>query len=244
VQRAHEVAPAFYATREGGGWRDWWTLLHPPYTLWHLSYVVIGGTVSAPVNWARLGGTLGIFFLGLGVAAHALDELHGHPLRTRIPDQVLRLTAAVALAVACALGIGVGGAAIVPWAAAGVFLVVGYNLELFRGVMHNGAGFAAGWGAFPVLAAAFVQPRGVTVAAVIAATAAFALSSAQRHLSTPARELRRRVLHVEVELRLADGRQAHVGKPELLAPLEAALRACAAAIVLFATALAVARATH
>ena len=37
------LPPAFYARpsfASRGAIGDWWTLLHPPYTLWHLSYVV------------------------------------------------------------------------------------------------------------------------------------------------------------------------------------------------------------
>ena len=37
--------PAFYALR-GGGWRDLVTLLHPPYTAWHLSYVALGAAAA------------------------------------------------------------------------------------------------------------------------------------------------------------------------------------------------------
>ncbi len=44
-------APAFYALAPGG-WRDYWTLLHPPYTVWHLSYVVIGASLAPEVNAA------------------------------------------------------------------------------------------------------------------------------------------------------------------------------------------------
>ena len=81
--------PAFYAARPGG-WRDWWTLLHPPYTAWHLSYVVIGATLAPHTDGARLVATLLAFFFAVGIAAHALDELHGRPLRTAIPDRVAR----------------------------------------------------------------------------------------------------------------------------------------------------------
>jgi len=49
--------PAFYAARSGG-WRDWWTLLHPPYTAWHLSYVVIGASLAPRVDTGRLVATL------------------------------------------------------------------------------------------------------------------------------------------------------------------------------------------
>ncbi len=65
--------PAFYAARPGG-WRDWWTLLHPPYTAWHLAYVVIGASLAPTVRVSRLVGTLLAFFLAVGIAAHALTS--------------------------------------------------------------------------------------------------------------------------------------------------------------------------
>ena len=68
--------PAFYALRPGG-WRDYVTLLHPPYTAWHLSYVVVGGCLAAEVDWWTLGLTVLAFALAMGVGAHALDELDG-----------------------------------------------------------------------------------------------------------------------------------------------------------------------
>ena len=90
--------PAFYAL-ESGGWRDYWSLLHPPYTAWHLSYVVIGACIAPVVNVGWLFETALAFFLAMGLAAHALDELNGRPLRTHIPDGVLVTIAVVGLAV-------------------------------------------------------------------------------------------------------------------------------------------------
>ena len=111
--RADEPSrPAFYALRSGG-WRDWWTLLHPPYTAWHLSYVVFGAAVAPVLDGVRLGATVVGFFLGVGITAHSLDELQGRPLRTRIPSAVLWAVAVVALA--AAVGIGVLGAVEVTW---------------------------------------------------------------------------------------------------------------------------------
>ena len=89
--------PAYYAARPGG-WRDWWTLLHPPYTAWHLSYVVIGAALAPRVQLTPLLATLAAFFLAVGLAAHALDELHGRPLRTGIPGPALVAVAAASLA--------------------------------------------------------------------------------------------------------------------------------------------------
>jgi hypothetical protein len=151
--------PAFYAAKRGG-WRDWWTVLHPPYTAWHLSYVVIGATIAPHVHVSRLVGTVLAFFLAVGVAAHCLDELHGRPLRTLIPGRVLVAATVVSLTGAVAIGvIGVVsvGVVLVPFIVVGPLLVMAYNAELFGGVVHTDAGFAAAWGAFPVLTAYVAQ---------------------------------------------------------------------------------------
>ncbi|HYG71729.1 MAG TPA: hypothetical protein VEC15_05515 [Actinomycetota bacterium] len=199
--------PAFYALSPGG-WRDYWSLLHPPYTLWHLSYVAIGAALAPRVDVGWLLETLAAFLLAMGIAAHALDELHGRPLRTRIPDAALWALAVVGLAGAAAFGAH-AALEVSPWlwvfVAVGAFLVVAYNLELFRGAFHSDLWFALAWGAFPVLTGAFTQTGSVRAEAVLAAVGAAALSAAQRVLSTPVRRLRRAVLEVEGTLVTTDG---------------------------------------
>ena len=131
----------------------------------------------------------------VGLAAHSLDELNGRPLGTHIPNGVLVAVTVIGLAAAVALGIaGVScvGWALVPFLVLGPFLVVAYNFELFGGVIHNDAGFALAWGSFPVLVAYVAQTGRLVIAPVIAAAATFALSAAQRQLSTRARLIRRR----------------------------------------------------
>ena len=179
--------PAYYAARSGG-WRDWWTLLHPPYTAWHLSYVVIGAALAPQVSLTTLLATLIAFFLAVGLAAHALDELNGRPLQTRISAPALVAVTVAGLAGAVALGAaGVArvGWALLPFMVVGVLLVVAYNAELFGGIIHTDLGFAAAWGAFPVLTAYAAQTGQLALAPVLAAAAALALSAAQRKLSTP-----------------------------------------------------------
>ena len=235
--------PAYYAARPGG-WRDWWTLLHPPYTAWHLSYSVIGASLAPRVYTSRLIATVLAFFLAVGLAAHALDELRGRPLRTRIPSPVLVAVVIVGLAGALALGVAgvyVVGWTLIPFMVAGPVLVIAYNAELFGGAMHTDFGFAAGWGAFPVLTAYVAQAGTLAVAPVLAAVGAFALSAAQRQLSTPARNIRRRAIQVAGSITFADGRIVPITTASLLTPLERALRATSWAIVLLAAAMAVAR---
>jgi hypothetical protein len=240
-----EPRPAYYAARRGG-WRDWWTLLHPPYTAWHLAYVVIGAALAPRVLLTNLIATLLAFFLATGLAAHALDELRGRPLRTAIPAPVLIAVVVVGLLGALVLGVcGVirVGWTLIPYMVAGPVLVIGYNAELFGGLLHTDVGFAAGWGAFPLLTAYTAQTGSLAAAPVLAAAGAFALSAAQRRLSTPARNLRRRAQRVEGRITFADGRIEPVTADGLLEPLERALRAASWAIILLAAALAVARLT-
>ncbi len=219
--------PAWYAASPGR-WRDWVTVLHPPYTAWHLSYVLIGAGLAPHVDAVRLTGTLVAFGLAVGVAAHAFDELQGRPLGTAIPSPVLVVAAAGSLAAAAAVGVAGGGRVgwgLVPFIAVGVVLVLAYNLEWWSGRLHNDAAFAAAWGAFPVLTAYYAQAGTVRAGAVLAAAFAYGLSHAQRVLSTEARHLRRRVVSVTVARVGADGSVEAVTREGLLRPFERGLMA-------------------
>jgi hypothetical protein len=234
--------PAYYARGAGtGGLRDWVTLLHPPYTAWHLSYVAIGAALAPDFELWRLGGTLVAFFLAVGVGAHALDELAGRPLRTGIPAPALVAAAVFSVGAAVVAGLLYGGLRMLPFVIVGAVLVPGYNLELGRGILHNGIGFGLGWGAFPVLTGYYAQDFRLGVAAVLAAVAAYFLSVAQRSLSLPARALRRRTRSVRGRIEYDDGDAADLDRATLLAPLEAALRATAWGLVAVAAAMVASR---
>lgn len=231
--------PAWYAL-ERGGWRDYVTLLHPPYTAWHLSYVVMGGCLAPVVAWDRLGAVVVAFALAVGVGAHALDELNGRPLRTKIPGRVLVALAGASIAGAGAIGV-VGAVVFAGWLAllipVGVFLVLAYNLELARGRFHTDVWFGLAWGGFPVVtgyAAVAGNVRGVTV---LAAAFAVVLSLAQRVLSKQVRYVRRRVVVVRGELELVDASRQPLDVHLLAAPAEAGLRLLSLATVVLAATL-------
>ena len=222
-----EGRPAFYALPPGG-WRDYWTLLHPPYTVWHLSYVVMGAAIAPHVDERRLAATMLAFFLGVGLAAHALDEVHGRPLSTRIAQRLL-----VVIAVAGVLGsvgLGVLGAAVVSWwllafVGFGATIVLAYNLEWADGRFHSDAWFALAWGGFPVLTSYFAQTGTLTLPAALVGSACVLLSLGQRRLSTPTRLLRRRAIRCEGRLILDDGTAVSLNLDQLRLVPEGALRA-------------------
>ena len=240
-----QARPAFYALAPGG-WRDYVTLLHPPYTAWHLSYVVIGACLAPHLYSGRLAATAAAFFLALGISAHALDELQGRPLATRIPEGVLVALSIVPLAAAVTIGIA-GAIAFNLWLLAfvgvGLALVPVYNLELFGGAIHNQAGFALAWGAFPLLTGYFACAETITWVALLAAAYATLTSYVQRVLSTPVRHLRRRVASVSGAFELRDGGSEPVTRETIAGASERALQALAAAHVALAASLLVLRLT-
>jgi hypothetical protein len=238
------ASPAFYALRPGG-WRDYVTLLHPPYTLWHLSYVAIGGALAPRMKWGLLGWTTLSFLLALGVAAHALDELQGRPLRTRIPAAVLVALAVLSLGAACAIGVVVAARSswwLLAFVAFGAFAVVAYNLELLGGLFHSDVWFAVAWGAFPAVTAYFASAERLRGAAVAAAAFALLSSLAQRHLSTQVRLVRRRVAGVTGQATLVDGSVVALDADLLARAPEQALQLLAAAMPFLAGALLLVRA--
>ncbi|MCW2985224.1 MAG: hypothetical protein JWR63_2794 [Conexibacter sp.] len=235
--------PAFYALRPGG-WRDLLTLLHPPYTAWHLSYVAFGAAAAPAVHDDRLAATLLAFFLGVGVSAHALDELAGRPLGTLLSDRVLVGVAAAGLVGAVTVGIVgaiVVSAGLAAFVAAGAFILLAYNLELFGGRFHSDFWFALAWGAFPALTSYWINAQQVRVQGLLVAAGCFGLSVAQRRLSSPVRELRRRTVSLTGRQELADGTLRELDVAALAAPLDGALRACAAALVLLSAGLLIPR---
>jgi hypothetical protein len=226
VGTQESVRPAFYALRKGG-WRDYVTLLHAPYTAWNLAYVALGAGLAPEFHLDRMLWAMLAFFLALGVAAHALDELNGRPLQTRIPSAALVALAVVGLGGALAIGIGASiawGYGLLVFVAIGGIVVPVYNLELLGGVIHNELGLALSWGALTVLSSYWVEAQTLRVDAILAAAYGTALIVAQRTLSTPVREARRTI-----------------GDPASVAPLERALRLLAFANIVLGAALVAAR---
>ena len=231
--------PAFYAL-ESSAWKDYVNLLHIPYTLWHLSYVVFGAAIAPSLHIDRLMGALLAFFLAVGIGAHALDELNGRPLGTRIPRSVLAGLALASLGGAMVLGVVAGLTVTVwifPFVAFGGFIAVAYNLGLWNDSFHSDLWFALAWGAFPVLTSYWINALDMNAAAVLMAGGCFALSLAQRALSTQVRTIRRKTTRVQGTMEMADGSTVILDGSRMLSAPEAALRLMSLTVVALAASL-------
>jgi hypothetical protein len=232
-----------------GGWRDLVTVLHPPYTAWNLANVAFGAAAATEIHTDRFVASLAAFFLAVGIGAHTLDELNGRPLKTRLSDRTLIGLAAISIA--GAIGIGIAGcfivsATLIPFVAAGGFLVVAYNLELFGGRFHTDFWLAAAWGAFPALTSWWVNTLSfgsakTVVAGALVTVGCYGLTAVQRRLSTPVRRLRRKTISVSGEQRLEDGTVIPLTAAELAGPLDGSLRGLSWAVVVLSIGLVVIR---
>ena len=184
------------------------------------------------------------FALAVGVSAHAFDELHNRPLGTSIASGTLLALGVAGLVGAVAIGVG-GVLTVSVWLAplvvAGAAFLPAYNLELAGGRFHSDLWFAVGWGGFPAFTGYFVNAEKVALPGLLIAAGCTAMSVAQRRLSSPARELRRRTLAVSGTRTLRDGSSEPLTLGGVLAPLDGALAALSLAMVVTACALVVAR---
>jgi len=173
-------------------------LLFLPYTGMVLAFSVIGSLLAEPISYGRLLAIVIIYFLGLGIAAHALDALGSKAIKpwgtvfTRTQLWFLA-TLSLVLAYGIAIYYMVRDVPLL-WVVAVLegFFVFAYNLEWFGGRFHTDRWFAFSWGALPVLAGYIMQTNRISVPALFLALSMALFSSIEIKASRPYKELKRR----------------------------------------------------
>jgi hypothetical protein len=192
------VRPTWYSG--GDTWLgEAWTMLHPPYTLMVLGFVITGAAISPRFSWTILVPTVIAYALALGIGAHFLDQLPGMGSRyvRHWPSWALWLVGLGG--VATGVIIGVAGALLV---LGPPFLVLvgvqgvcalGYPLApLFGGVLHRDSIFAVSWGSLPFLTSFYAQSREFSLVSLLLAAAFGVLAVIEIRVSKRSREARRR----------------------------------------------------
>jgi hypothetical protein len=234
------LKPAWYSVDGRGTLLDILNLLHPPYTLWHLSYIVLGIALAPVIHTDRSAAVLVSYFLGLGVGAHALDETMGNPLQTKLSKGKLYLIGFSSLSIAVSIGlyyVFTVSLLILPIIAAEVFFALAYNLEAFDKRFHNTLVFALSWGVLPFVTGYFVNSLSISIGVLAASVGVGLLTYVQRTLSLQARSIRRN-LHSPIQLlKLENGEEIRMTSKDLISPTEKSLKALTFTIFLFAVAL-------
>jgi hypothetical protein len=172
-------------------------LLFLPYTGMVLAFTLIGSMLAESIHWDRVAAILAIYFLALGIGAHALDALGSRgpkPWGAAFSTRQLWLLAAASVGLAYAIGIYyiVRHAPLLSWIAVleGFFLLA-YNLEWFGGRFHTDGWFGVSWGCLPVLAGYVLQTNSVSLPALLIAAAMALLSLVEIKASRPYKDLKR-----------------------------------------------------
>jgi hypothetical protein len=204
-------------------------LLFLPYTGMVLSFTVIGSMLAPSIHWERVAAVVVIYFLALGIGAHALDALGSKvvkPWGEAFSTAQLWTAAIVSVALAYAIGLHYiirHAPLLAVIAILEGFFLVAYNLEWFRGRFHTDGWFAFSWGFLPVLAGYVLQTNAISFAVVLAAASMAALSLVEIKASRPYKMLKRSAL---------DGADA-----ALVVQLEAVLKAVSLGVIVLAVAL-------
>jgi hypothetical protein len=185
--------PAFGPT----GFRIFVGLLFLPYTGMVLAYTLIGSMMVRQIYWDRVAAIVLIYFLALGIGAHALDALGSKgtkPWGNVFSRHQLWTLAISSLVGAYAIGIYYM-VLYTPllWVVAVLegFFVFAYNLEWFNGRFHTDGWFAFSWGSLPVLAGYILQTNSISIAVLLIAVSTGFLSLVEIKASRPYKELKR-----------------------------------------------------
>jgi hypothetical protein len=235
---------AWYA-QSGGKTRELYTILHLPYTSMVLSYVLIGAALSPIIYPDRVILTLFAYFLGLGLSAHALNELHARHWGKALGKRELSFVFGAPVLGALLVG-GYGmyvlygvaqGAPLAPlvllaFIVMETFFLFAYNLEISVGKFHSDLSFAFSWAALPVIISYYVNALAVTAAVILVALAAAATAGIEINLSRWCKDWRRR--SSLMEMRFEDGTTLSVTTAQLIARPEKCLKLIVVAVDLVA----------
>jgi hypothetical protein len=172
-------------------------MLFLPYTGMCISFTIIGSMLSETIAWDRVLSIFIIYFLALGVSAHAADNLGSKKIKpwgNYFSTFELRLMVIGGLSVSYLLGIYY----IIIYAPLLLFIAIiegfflfAYNFELFNGLFHNNFWFAVSWGALPLLAGFVIQTNSISVLSLISSIMAFLVAYKEIRISRKYKELKR-----------------------------------------------------
>ena len=173
-------------------------MLFLPYTGMCISFTIIGSMLSESIAWDRVLSIFIIYFLALGVSAHAADNLGSKKIKpwgTFFSTFELRLMVIGGLSVSYILGIYyiiTFAPLLLIIAIIEGFFLFAYNFELFNGLFHNNFWFAVSWGSLPLLAGFVIQTNSISVLSLISSIMAFLVAYIEIRLSRKYKELKRK----------------------------------------------------
>ena len=173
-------------------------MLFLPYTGMCISFTIIGSMLSESILWDRVLSIFIIYFLALGVSAHAADNLGSKKIKpwgNFFTTFELKLMVIGGLSVSYAIGIYyiiIFVPLLLIIAIIEGFFLFAYNFELFNGFFHNNFWFAVSWGSLPLLAGFVIQTNSISILSLFSSTIAFLIAYSEIRISRIYKELKRK----------------------------------------------------
>jgi hypothetical protein len=173
-------------------------MLFLPYTGMCISFTIIGSMLSESILWDRVLSIFIIYFLALGVSAHAADNLGSKKIKpwgNFFTTLELKLMVIGGLSVSYTIGIYyviTFAPLLLIIAIIEGFFLFAYNFELFNGFFHNNFWFAVSWGSLPLLAGFVIQTNSISILSLFSSTIAFLVAYSEIIISRKYKELKRR----------------------------------------------------
>lgn len=170
-------------------------MLFLPYTGMCVSFAIIGSLLSPEIMWDRVLAIFFIYFLSVGLSAHAADHLGSRKIKpwgSYFSDKELIVMTTLGISLAYTTGIYymVNYVPLLwPVSIAEGFFLFAYNLELFKGFFHNNLWFAISWGSLPVLAGYIIQTNSLSEFTVMVSAIAGIISYIEIRISRRYKEL-------------------------------------------------------
>jgi len=174
-------------------------MLFLPYTGMCVSFTIIGSMLSESILWDRVLSIFIIYFLALGVSAHAADNLGSKKIKpwgNFFTSLELKLMIVGGISVSYGIGlyyILTFTPLLLIIAVLEGFFLFAYNFELFKGFFHNNIWFAISWGSLPLLAGFVIQTNSISILSVILSIIAFFVAYSEIRMSRVYKESKRKL---------------------------------------------------
>jgi hypothetical protein len=180
------------------GFRIFVGMLFLPYTGMCISFAVLGSMLAVHIVWDRVVAISAIYALGLGLAAHAADNLGSkttRPWGNYFSNRQLWYMVLLGLLPAYAIGayyiIFFVPLLLVIAILEGFFLFA-YNFEVFGGFFHTNFWFSLSWGALPLIAGFVIQTNHIEALPLVFSVFTGLISYVHIRVSRKYKEYKRR----------------------------------------------------
>ena len=180
-------------------------MLFLPYTGMCISFTIIGSLLSTVIFWDRIIAIFLIYFFGLGISAHALDNLGSKikPWGNYFTKNELKLMTISGILISYTIGLYYVINDVPLLLIIGIlegFFLFAYNLELFNGYFHTDFWFALSWGSLPLVAGYIIQTNSLSIIVLLCSIIVFILSYLEIRFSREYKKFKK-ITQIEIESR-------------------------------------------